>query len=39
MSTLPATNKGFGFTSYADPNASKEAAASAHITEHEQDVR
>ncbi len=41
MSTLPATAKGFGFgfARHADPDTSKEAAAFAHITEREQDVR
>jgi hypothetical protein len=35
MSTLPATDKGFGFARHADPDTSKEAAASVHITERE----
>jgi len=39
MSTPAATDTGFGFARHADPDASKEAAAFAHITEREQDVR
>jgi hypothetical protein len=39
MSTLPVTDKEFGFAHHAAPDTSKEAAVSADIAEREQDVR
>jgi hypothetical protein len=39
MSTLPATDRGAEFVRHTDPDTSKEAAASVHITEREQDVQ
>ena len=39
MSTVPATDKAFGFACHTAPDTTKEAAASVHVTEGEQDVR
>lgn len=39
MSTVPATDKAFGFARHIEPDTTKEAAASVHVTALEQDVR
>ena len=39
MSTILATDKAFGLAQLADPDKYKQAAASIHITQREQDVR
>jgi hypothetical protein len=39
MSTLLATENAFGVARLADPDTCKQAAASIHITQREQDVR